>query len=96
LNFGKFWGDPEILIDERFSWNSSGRKRELSSADGANLGKICKFFSEIRGVKLWKIARILAFFVSLTSCYTYPVGQIFTILRAIKVGVGLNNPCNFE
>jgi len=40
LNFGKFWGDPEILINERFSWNSSGRKRELFSVDGANFNEI--------------------------------------------------------
>jgi len=43
------------------------------------------------GFKLWKIARILAFFVSLTSCNTYRVRQISMILGTIRVGVTLNN-----
>ena len=91
MNFGQLWGDPEISDDFSFSWEYSDGKREVSSVEFPNLGKIVKCFSEIRDVKLWKIARILAFFVSLTSCYTYPVGQISMILRAIRVGVALNN-----
>jgi len=75
----------------RISSKLSQRKTDMSSIDHANLQPIGTLQFEKIDLKVGENARILAFFVSLTSCYTYPVEPISMILRTIRVPVALNN-----